>query len=500
MSLARAPFPVRRKRKSRCCDEILEVMRKGRWMSVCGPQVLIVDDEANMLVVLTAAFEDDGYSVKCASTGEEALELARSHRFDLALFDLRLPAMSGIELFQRAKAYLPDMVAIMITAHSSVDTAIQAMKMGAYDYVTKPFSVQKLLMVARNAIASRNESQGRRGGWALSGIGHGSDEEFGGVIGTTAHMKQLIDMANDVAPTNATVLIFGESGTGKELLANYIHRRSLRVERPFVKVNCSALPEPLLESELFGHEKGSFTHAISRRQGRFELADTGTIFLDEVGDMSPAMQSKLLRAIQEREFERVGGGETIKVDVRIIAATNRDLRQAVMQGTFRHDLYYRLSVVPLTLPPLRDRRQDIPLLVQLYIGKFNAEFGKAVSGLTPDAMQLLLDYHWPGNIREMANVMERAVLLSKSELLRPTDLHLGADTAEAMHAAKAHGGGCHGAHDARDDDGELISLEELEKQYIGSVLAKCNENRTRAAEALKITRRTLLNKIKKYDL
>lgn len=474
-------------------------------MSDCARRVLIVDDETNMQIVLRSAFEDQGYDVDCASTGGEGIELLRKSHFDLALLDLRLPDMTGIDVFRAARQLQPGIIVIMITAYSSVDTAIEAMKMGAYDYVAKPFNVKKLLMVAANAVDARNDSVHSSAGWALSGLDTGSDdEEFGGVVGSTPHMKQLIAMAKDIAPTNATVLIYGESGTGKELLANFVHRRSIRSNRPFIKVNCAAIPEPLLESELFGHEKGAFTHAVSRRLGRFELADTGTVFLDEVGEMSPAMQSKLLRVLQEKEFERVGGSDTLKVDVRVIAATNCNLKQAVAEGAFREDLYYRLSVVPLSLPPLRERKQDLAALASVFIEKFNDEFAKSVTSISDDAMRRMMDYDWPGNIRELANAVERAVLLSRSDVLTYDDFQLGMNPACFVMGEESPGDDC------RDEDAkaqrllgaadDVVSLEELEREYIKLVLTKCKDNRTKASEVLKITRRTLLNKIKKYEL
>lgn len=537
-------------------------------------RVLIVDDEVNMQLVLSAAFEDEGHSVSAASNGAEAIAAVTAEDYDLLILDLKLPDMTGIDVFRRAREIRPGAVAIMITAYSSIDTAIEAMKMGAYDYITKPFNVEKLLMVAANAIEGRalyraRQANGQngaagsagapeaiyaRGDWMRSwGDAAAEDEEFGGVVGTSPKMRQLIEISRSIASTNATVLIYGESGTGKELVASYIHNKSLRSSKPFIRVNCAAIPETLLESELFGHEKGAFTHAISRRLGRFELAHTGTVFLDEVGEMSPAMQAKLLRVLQEKEFERVGGSETIKVDVRVVAATNQNIKQAVVEGSFREDLYYRLSVVPLFLPPLRERKQDIATLVSRFLGKYNKEFGKQVAGVTHEALEHLVSYDWPGNIRELENAIERAVLLSPHDALMPSDFHLGADPAYFMSlgaaaqrgqavsrgacqelredAVSEYAGGQGGpggldVQDGSDDPGgpsdcgegrdedctldipgdawvlgdDPMSLEELECRYIKQVLGQCDGNRTHAARILKITRRTLLNKIKKYDL
>ncbi len=506
----------------------------------CRGHVLIVDDEVNMQVVLAGAFEDEGHRVSTASSGAQAVRAIGACDFDLLILDLKLPDMTGIDVFRMAREMRPGIVAIMITAYSSIDTAIEAMKMGAYDYITKPFNVEKLLMVAGNAIEGRILSG--------SGLSHFAeltveDEEFGGVVGSSLKMRQLLDICRSIAVTNATVLIYGESGTGKELVASYIHKKSLRSSKPFVRVNCAAIPETLLESELFGHEKGAFTHAISRRLGRFELAHTGTVFLDEVGEMSPAMQAKLLRVLQEKEFERVGGVETIKVDARVVAATNQNIKQAVVEGAFREDLYYRLSVVPLFVPPLRERKQDISALASRFIHKYNREFGRNISGITHEAMEHLVSYDWPGNIRELENALERAVLLARGDGLTSADFHLGADPVQVI----SFGLGSHrsansvvreqgepgyagevgdegdtididvsgDAYESEGDDPDsaidipsdvwapedgAMSLEELERRYITQVLEQCGNNRTHAARILRITRRTLLNKIKKYGL
>lgn len=534
-------------------------METGIANGSTGPagRVLIVDDEINMQVVLSAAFEDAGFVTGTASTGTGAIEAFTEADFDLLLLDLKLPDMTGIDVFRRAREVRPGIIVIMITAYSSVETAIEAMKMGAYDYITKPFNVEKLLMVAGNAIEARRRSQRASGSaargaeaarqaadgaqdeavsdggkparasldaaWALSGIDlRAEDEDFDGIVGVTARMRRLMEMSRDIAPTNATVLIYGESGTGKELVADYIHKKSLRAGGPCIKVNCAAIPEPLLESELFGHEKGAFTHAVTRRLGRFELADKGSIFLDEVGEMSPAMQAKLLRVLQEKEFERVGGTETIKVDVRVIAATNQNLRQAVLDGRFREDLYYRLSVVPLFLPPLRERKRDIPLLCARFVDKYNEEFGRKVSGVSPEALEMLAEYDWPGNIRELENAIERAVLLSRADVLETGDFSFGIDPArllslgtgasphvDDLRVSEASGNGdadesmsaeANGYIDTVDANGSPLPLEEIEKRHIKAVLEQCDWNRTQAAKVLDISRRTLLNKINKYDL
>ncbi|MCR4427027.1 MAG: sigma-54 dependent transcriptional regulator [Firmicutes bacterium] len=449
-------------------------------------RVLIVDDEANMRVVLSDVFSDAGYAIETASTGKEAIDAIEAISADAVVLDLKLPDMSGIDVFREAKRIRPGIIVVIVTAYSSVDTAIEAMKMGAFDYITKPFKVEKLLMVIGNALEAGAGAP--CAGRAVPGVGHPDDPEFDGVVGSTREMRQVVEMVQDIAPTNATVLIYGESGTGKELVARYVHKKSLRASRPFVKVNCAAIPETLLESEMFGHERGAFTNAIARRIGRFEMANPGTLFLDEVGEMSLAMQAKLLRVLQDKEFERVGGSETIKVDVRVIAATNKDLRQEIATGAFREDLYYRLSVVPLCLPPLRERREDIPTLCARFIEKYNAEFGRHVRAFSPEAQRLLREHDWPGNIRELENVVARAVLLCREDTLTPEHLRL---TGAPINATPALDPGL---------DQCTLSLEDIERRHIKSVLEQTADNRTKAAKILKITRRTLLNKIKKYGL
>jgi len=379
-------------------------------------KMLIVDDEPNMRKVLADVFSDEGMIVDVAANGLTAVSLVEKNSYDAAIVDLRLPDITGIDVIREIRRRNLSTVILMITAFSTVETAIQAMKLGAYDYVTKPFKTDDLKARIHEAISG---SQSR-----LVGAAEADGAGFNGVIGQSPQVRQIFEMISDIAPTNATVLIYGESGTGKELLAEYIHKRSLRARKPFVKVNCAAIPETLLESELFGHEKGAFTNAVARKPGRFELANGGTIFLDEIGEMSLGMQSKLLRVVQEKEFERVGGTQTIKVDVRIIAATNQDLMRAIREGRFREDLYYRLSVVPIMLPPLRERKEDIPELAMMFMRRYAEETGKPVTGFSEEAMRVLQSYNWPGNIRELQNCIERAVILSKGTEIQVKDLYL----------------------------------------------------------------------------
>lgn len=383
-------------------------------------RVLVADDERLMAEMLEEMLRADGMLVEIAHTGREALEKFRSLDFDLVLLDLRMPEMHGLEVLQEMRKEDPNTPVIVITAYGSVDNAVEALKMGAYDFITKPFKIEEL----RNAVARALEVEQlrREKEYLLSELQE--EFHFEGVIGESPKMKEVMRVAQLVAKTDATVLISGESGTGKELLARSIHYQSHRKDRPFVVVNCGAITETLLESELFGHEKGAFTGAYTRKPGKFELADGGTIFLDEIGEMSPAMQVKLLRVLQEKTFERVGGTTPITVDVRIIAATNRDLKRAVREGAFREDLYYRLNVIPIYLPPLRERKEDLPLLCDYLIARHCRKLHKKIRGISPQAMRVLRKYHWPGNIRELDNVLERAIILTQDDIIGVDDLQI----------------------------------------------------------------------------
>ncbi|MDI3542494.1 MAG: hypothetical protein PWP57_97 [Candidatus Atribacteria bacterium] len=383
-------------------------------------RILVVDDEESLREMLQEFLEGEGMLVELAQNGQEALEKLRSLNLDLVLLDLRMPGISGIEILQEIKKEEPDLPVVVITAYGSVDNAVETLKMGAFDFITKPFKLEEL----RNAISRALEVEllKRERQYLLEEM---QDQFcFEGVVGQSPRMREVMRVASLVAKTDATALIYGESGTGKELLARSIHYQSSRRDKPFVVVNCGAIAETLLESELFGHEKGAFTGAQARKLGKFELADEGTIFLDEIGEMSPAMQVKILRVLQERSFERVGGTNLIQVDVRIIAATNRDLRKEVREGKFREDLYYRLNVVPIELPPLRSRKEDLPLLCDFIIKKHSQKLHKKIKGISPQAMRLLKKYNWPGNIRELDNVIERAIILTEDEIIDVEDLHI----------------------------------------------------------------------------
>ncbi len=370
--------------------------------------VLIVDDERNYLLVLEALLSEEGYQVITAEGARPGLECIEENDLDVVITDMKMPGMDGIEFMERIKLRLPDIPVIMMTAFGSVEKAVEAMRKGAFDYIMKPFKNEELKLTILKAIDHYNlVRQNRRMARELQGKYH-----FGNIVGKSSRMQSIFELIEKVAPTRATVLITGDSGTGKELIARAIHYNSPRKDQPFISVNCGALPETLLESELFGHEKGAFSGAVSQRKGRFELAHEGTLFLDEISEMSPPLQVKLLRILQEMEFERVGGSHTLKVDVRMVAASNRNLKDDAASGKFRSDLYYRLNVVHIHLPSLRERKDDLPLLVNHFLAKYAKEALLESITISSGAMERILDYHWPGNVRELENAIERAVILS----------------------------------------------------------------------------------------
>jgi len=441
--------------------------------------VLVVDDDPGHRGMLTTLLGDWGYRLAEAPDGETAVGLCREHAFDLILMDVRMAGISGIEALKEIKAYNPAIPILIMTAYSNVETAVEAIKAGAYDYLTKPLDFDDLRLTMDRALdhaALRDENKALRQTLAAS-------FDPGGIIGQSAPMRRLMEMLATIAPSEATVMITGESGTGKELIARAIHANSQRRKGPYIAVNCAALTETLLESELFGHEKGAFTGAERRRDGRFLAADRGTIFLDEIGEMPPAMQVKLLRVIQEREIQRVGGDQTLKVDVRILAATNRDLLAEVEARRFRQDLYYRLNVVTLNLPPLRERGEDIPLLATHFLRRFAEKNGKRIKGFTPEAMDRLLKHPWPGNVRELENAVERAVVLALGEYVSERELppQLSADE-----GGRAENGFAN------------LTLEELERLAILDALDAAGGNKSEAARRLGITRKTLHAKLARY--
>ncbi len=447
------------------------------------PRILVVDDDRGHRTMLRALLAEGGYETLEAGDGDAGVGAVHTHPVDAALLDLRMPRVGGIEALEAIKAVRPDLPVVVLTAYASVDTAVAAMKKGAFDYLAKPVDVADLYRVLDKALEFHRLEQEVR----LLRERLGERFDFSSIIGRSRPMRELFETLALVAPSDATVLITGESGTGKELVANAIHQNSPRRDRQFVKVNCAALHENLLESELFGHERGAFTGATAQRKGRFELAHGGTLFLDEIGDMSPATQAKVLRVLQEGEFERLGGTRTLRVDVRVIAATHRDLEAMVAEGAFRQDLYYRLSVVPVRLPPLRERPEDIPVLAGQFLRLYAEKNGKSVAGFTPEAMDLLVRHDWPGNVRELQNAAERAVILCLGDRITPRELPpvLGGPGAPPTEAP------------ATPEPGPP-TLKDAERELILRTLEKTGGNRTRAARILGISRQTLLNKFKEY--
>ena len=447
------------------------------------PVILIVEDEAKMRRLLELNLGDDGFTTFSAEDAETGLKLLRENPIDLILTDLKLPGMNGLEFLQTVKHQNAALPVVVMTAFGSVETAVEAMKAGASDYVLKPFSLTEMRMVIRKELDVRNLREENRSLREALGKRYAHPN----VVARSPKMQEVLATVERVAPTNSTVLLGGESGVGKDLIARAIHEKSRRASGPFLKINSTAIPENLLESELFGFEKGAFTGAVASKPGKFELADKGTLFLDEIGDVPPATQVKLLRVLQEREFERLGGTRTVKVDVRLIAATNKDLREALEQGTFREDLYYRLNVVPIDIAPLRERKEDIPDLVNLFISRFTGESGKPVEGITPEAMRILVNYHWPGNVRELQNIIERACALAKGNVLEPSDIHLDVRPAKA---ANGPGGFL--------PDG--MTLEQWEDEMVQEALRRANGNKSQAARLLGLSRNALRYRLSKIGI
>jgi two-component system response regulator HydG len=448
------------------------------------PKILVVDDEASHRIMLRAVLTQDGYEVTEAADGTEAIRAVEKEAFDIILLDIRMTNMDGIEALTEIRKISPLVPVLIMTAYASVKTAVEALKAGAFDYMTKPLDIEEVKILIEKAL----EHYHLRAENLTLKERLGDRFDFSRIIGRSAKMKILLDTLAMVAPSDATVLIMGESGTGKEVAANAIHHNSPRAGQPFIKVSCAALPETLLESELFGHEKGAFTGAVSRREGRFQLAHRGTIFLDEVGEMSPAIQTKLLRVLQEKEFEPLGSARTIKVDIRVIAATNKDLIKEVREGRFREDLYYRLNVVPITMPPLRERKEDIPPLADHFLAVYREKNRKPMKGISGKALDLLVRYDWPGNIRELENCIERAVIMAKEEMITPVDFP---PQIQRLSGEEEKGGFAIPSG---------ISLEAMERELIVKTLAETGGNRTRASEILGINRRTLQNKLKEYGI
>jgi two-component system response regulator PilR (NtrC family) len=453
-------------------------------------KILVADDEQSMREFLDIMLKKEGYKVSLASNGEEVLKLTERDIFDLVLMDIRMPKLDGISALKKIKAISPETIVIMITAYASADTAIKAMKEGAYDYITKPFKVEEIKLIIKNALEKKNL---QKENILLKQVVR-DRYHFENIVGQSSKMLALYDLLEKVAPTKTNILITGESGTGKELAAKAIHFNSPRKEKPFVTLNCGAIPEPLIESELFGHMKGAFTDAIATKKGLFEVADEGTIFLDEISELPLLMQVKLLRVLQDKEFKRVGGTEDIRVDVRIISATNKDLEEAVREKQFREDLFYRLNVIQIKLPRLRERREDIPLLADHFLKKYSEELNKNISRISSEALRILLNYEFPGNVRELQNIIERAVALETTQEL--TTQNLSSYLEEQIHLKK-------GPVDLEIPN-EGIDLEkvvgDLERTLLLKALDKTKGIKKKAAELLHINFRSMRYRLEKYGL
>jgi two-component system response regulator HydG len=447
-------------------------------------KILVVDDDSSHRFMLKSMFKEWGWVVEEADDGTAAVAAVEAHSYDAILMDVRMAKMDGMEALRRIHAFNPAIPVVIMTAYSSVDSAVEAIKIGAHDYLTKPLDFERLRLTMARALDHRQVVEEKQGAMSRKRDAINT----AGIIGSSPVMQELLEMISFVAPTEATVLITGESGTGKELIASALHQNSTRQNGPFVKVNCAALVETLLESELFGHEKGAFTGADRRRDGKFVQADHGTLFLDEIGETSPAMQVKLLRVLQEHELQRVGGQDVVEVDVRLLAATNRILEDEVKAGRFREDLYYRLNVVSLHVPPLRERREDIPLLAEHFLKIYGEKNNRRISGITPGCMDILLHYPWPGNVRELENAMERGVILLRGDYLDEESLPIPIKKWAQEESGDITAG----------MDGLPSSLEEAEKLVILKTLDEVDGNKSEAARRLGITRKTLQSKLNKY--
>jgi DNA-binding NtrC family response regulator len=445
--------------------------------------ILIVEDEPKMRRLLELNLGEEGWTTASAGDAEAGLKLFREESFDLVLTDFKLPGMNGLEFLKGIRQINSEVPVVMMTAYGSVETAVEAMRNGANNYVLKPFSLEEIKLVVRKELDVRQlRSENRNLREAL-----GKRYEYPNIVARSTAMQEVLAAVERVAPTNSTVLIGGESGVGKEIVARAIHQRSRRAAGPFVKINCTAIPENLLESELFGYEKGAFTGATTSKPGKFELADKGSLFLDEIGDVPPATQAKLLRVLQEREFERLGGTRTLKVDVRLIAATNRDLRAALEQGTFREDLYYRLNVVPIDVPPLREHKEDIAGLAEHFLKKYRKESGGDIRGISPGALQLLTSFHWPGNVRELENIIERAATFAKGQLIEAGDIHLDTERAKPADSSTAF-------------IPVGMTLDQWEDEIIRESLRRSNGNKSQAARLLGLSRNALRYRLSKIGI
>src|SRR5262245_48567560 len=439
------------------------------------PRILIVDDEPGIRQSLKGVFEDEGFPTEAVSSGEDCLKRIEHNSYDLVLLDIWLPGIDGLETLRKLREKSPKTHVIMISGHATIATAVTATKLGAYDFIEKPLSLEHTLLIAQNALSHRRLEQ------ANDLLRHQLEERFN-IVGESVPTKALRKQIAIVAPTNSRILIYGESGTGKELVSRNIHFLSLRAEAPFVEVNCAAIPEELIESELFGHTKGSFTGASELKKGKFELADSGSLFLDEIGDMSLKTQAKVLRALEEQSFQPIGAQTAVRVDVRVITATNKNLQNEIAAGRFREDLFYRLNVIPFFVPPLRDRREDIPVLTRYFLRIFSTEHGRAPKEFTPEAMDMLVDYSWPGNVRELRNEIERLVIMVQNNVIGADDLSLPNGNTPSRTST---------LHEAR---------AEYEREFITSKLKENNWNISQTARVLGLERSYLYRKMKAYGI
>jgi two-component system, NtrC family, response regulator AtoC len=454
-------------------------------MTDSKPSILVVEDEPKLRRLLELQLADEGFRARSVDNAEAGLQLAGKEPFDLVLSDYKLPGMTGVEFLHALKRVNSDLPVIIMTAYGTVEAAVEAMKAGASDYVLKPFSLAELVLVIRKELATRElRDENRELREAL-----GKRYQYNNVVAQSDKMQAVLALVERVAATNATVLLGGESGVGKDLVARAIHEHSQRAAGPFVKINSTAIPENLLESELFGYEKGAFSGATTSKPGKFEMADRGTLFLDEIGDVPPATQVKLLRVLQDREFERLGGTKTLKVDVRLIAATNRDLRAAIEEGAFREDLYYRLNVVAIDIPPLREHREDIPALANFFLEKFSRESNQTLRKFKPEALRKLIDYHWPGNVRELENIITRAATLAPGDVLDAPDIHF--DSGSPSRRA-----GSNVSHALPLG----MTLEKWEEEMIREALRQANGNKSQAARALGLSRNALRYRLSKMGV
>ncbi len=457
-------------------------------------KILVVDDELSMREFLKILLEEEGFAVECAAGGAAALKRLGTTPFDLLISDIRMPRPNGLELLARCRELQPELPVILVTAFASPDDAVLAMRDGAFDYITKPFKVDEVKEIVRAALNSRRPPDP-----AAAGPGPEPVREFEGIIGGSPEMLKIYDIIRRVAPTQANVMIYGESGTGKELVAQAIHRRSPTADHEFVPIICSAIPESLFESEVFGHIKGAFTGAAANRAGLFEQANHGTAFLDEIGELSPLIQTKLLRVLQEREIKRVGAAETIRINIRVISATNRNLEEEIVADRFREDLFYRLAVVPIRMPPLRERKGDVPLLVEHFLAKYSRLFRKDIRRISSYAMEVLLNYDFPGNVRELENIIERGVAMENSQIILPESLTLAGGGRRDQPEGAAAGQSARLREEVQIRGLEPV-LADLERELIVDALQQTGNSKTRAAELLKTTFRSLRYKVKKYRI